>query len=255
MISKQGRSTGWVLLAALSMPVAFAANPAPPDPTQDPAIMSAGFLSSHPDMRFRMVGWDALKSGKHEDAMAFFKRAAWYSDKPSQGMVAEMLWGGQGVPQDRPAAYAWMDLAAERGYEGFLILRERYWEGLDDNERARAIEIGQEIYARYGDAAAEPRLAALLRRERKKQVGSRTGFTGSVQIIAPGPGGTTQQIDGTKFYDERYWDPVQYRAWNDSIWAKPRVGRVDVGELEIMNSRVPQTKPAIDAPEPETPPT
>src|SRR3546814_9279963 len=69
-------------------------------------------------------------------------------------MVAEMLWNGDGVERDRALAYAWMDLAAERGYAGFLGLRERYWSALDEAGRARALEAGQEVYAHYGDAAA-----------------------------------------------------------------------------------------------------
>ena len=69
------------------------------DPTIDPALMRAGFLSGHPDLRFRLLGLDEFKQGKMEDAFKFFQRAAYYADKPSQGMVAEMLWSGQGVAQ------------------------------------------------------------------------------------------------------------------------------------------------------------
>ena len=137
-------------------------------------MMSAGFLTSHPDLRLRLNGQERLKRGEPADAFLFFRRAAWYGDKPSQGMVAEMLWTGQGVERDRPQAYAWMDLAAERGYEGFVVHRERYWAALDAAERERAIEIGKEVYAKYGDAASEPRLAAVLRRERARQTGRRT---------------------------------------------------------------------------------
>lgn len=250
-----------ILTFALT-PVALAAGPsngkAPPDPTNDPVLMTAGFLSAHPDLKYRLMGLDEYKKGNLVDALQFFRRSSFYGDKPSQGMVAEMLWTGSGEAQDRPLAYAWMDLAAERGYEGFLGLRERYWAAMNEAERRRAIEVGQEVYAKYGDAAAEPRLAAVLRRERRSATGSRTGYTGALQIYVPGPGGY-QQIDGSKMYDERYWDPSQYRAWHDSIWAKPRIGRVDVGEVEQLRdaplpSRVPATVPQAGAEEPSTPP-
>src|SRR5690606_35047968 len=131
-----------------------ASKKAPPDPTADPLMIRAGFLSSHPDLRHRMRGLKEFKDGNLEDAFRFFQRAAFYADKPSQGMVAEMLWSGQGVPQDRALAYAWMDLAAERGYATFLGARERYWNALDESERERAISEGQAVYAKYGDAAA-----------------------------------------------------------------------------------------------------
>lgn len=223
-------------------------------------MLSAGFLSGHPDLRYRLLGLEEIKQGNQQDALQFFRRAAFYSDKPSQAMVAEMLWTGQGTDRDPALAYAWMDLAAERGYEGFLGLRERYWAGLDEDQRERAIQEGQSLYARYGDAAAQARLERIMRLERRRMTGSRTGFTGNLQIYVPGPAGV-ESIDATKFFDERYWDPKQYQAWHDSIWMKPRVGRVTVGEMEKVKengetpaSRVPETAPRIEAPEPSTPP-
>lgn len=222
-------------------------------------MIGAGFLSGHPDLRYRLLGLKEFKRGNHDDALRFFQRASFYADKPSQGMVAEMLWNGQGSARDPVLAYAWMDLAAERGYAGFLGLRERYWNTLDAQQRAQAIEQGQDIYARYGDAAAQPRLATVMRRERRKLTGSRTGFAGNVQIYVPGPGGF-EVVDGTKFYDDRYWDPTQYQRWQDSIWMKPRVGKVTVGEMEQVSdagstpaSRIPATAAAAHAEEPETP--
>ena len=257
----QGRAALLLLASFVCAPAALAADtPAakkpPADPTADAVMMSGGFLSAHPDLRFRLHGQEEYKRQAYGEAFRYFQRAAWYGDKPSQGMVAEMLWNAQGVAQDRALAYAWMDLAAERGYEGFTILRERYWLALDEAERQRAIEVGQDVYGKYGDAAAEPRLAAVLRRERAKQTGSRTGFTGSLKILVPGPGGD-MQIDGSKYYDDRYWEPAQYRAWQDSVWKKPRTGRVDVGEVEQVQldaeSRIPVTPPQADAQEPQTP--
>jgi hypothetical protein len=250
------------LLALLPVSAAMAADKkpaAPPDPTSDPLMITAGFLTHHPDMKYRMLGMEAYKKQKYDDAMRFFRRASFYADKPSQGMVAEMLWNGQGAPQDKVLAYAWMDLAAERGYAGFLGLRERYWSALGEAERARALEVGQEVYARFGDAAAKPRYETQLRRGRMQQTGSRTGFTGNLQIIVPGPAGE-QSIQGSKFYDARYWDAKKYWAYTDQIWAKPRIGRVSVGEVEQIeddlptpSSRVPETAPQVDAPEPDVP--
>lgn len=253
----------WLLLVLF--PVAFAIAgerpaPPPPDPTEDPLMIRAGFLGAHPDLRYRLLGLERMKRGRREEAFKFFSRAGFYADKPSQGMVAEMLWNGDGTPQDRALAYAWMDLAAERGYRGFLGLRERYWAQLTEAERARAIGEGQALYAKYGDAAAKPRIAAVLRRERRRMTGSRTGFAGNLKVLVPGPGGMMEQIDGSKFFDERYWDPDRYQAWHDAVWARPRIGKVTVGELDDASgapdarSRVPRTAPDHDAPVPEVPP-
>lgn len=256
--------TKYLGLLAL-LPIAFAGaaetrKAPPPDPTADAVMMTAGFLTWHLDLRYRLLGMEAMKKGQEADAFKFFQRAVFYADKPSQGMVAEMLWNGQGVPQDRALAYAWMDLAAERGYVGFLGLRERYWNALDAGERERALEQGREVYARYGDAAAKPRIAWKLRIGRREVTGSRTGFTSNLRIYVPGPGGYTH-IDGSKFFDSRYWDPEEYQQWHDSIWQKPRIGRVSVGDVEQVGqdvppaarSRVPETAPDPDATEPDAP--
>ncbi|WP_305804723.1 hypothetical protein [Stenotrophomonas sp. YIM B06876] len=248
-----------LLCAAMAAPPVLAAkraNTPPPDPTQDPLMITAGFLSGHPDLRFRLLALEKREAGKQEDAFKFFQRAAFYADKPSQAMVAEMLWTGLGTGQDKALAYAWMDLAAERGYEGFVQLREHYWLGLDETKRARAISLGEEIYARYGDEAAQPRIATALRRERRSVTGSRTGFVGNLRIFVPGPAGP-EEIDGSKFYDERYWDPAKYQAWHDSIWMKPRVATVKVGDVKQqvdpeMETRIPKVAPALDAQEPQT---
>jgi hypothetical protein len=234
---------------------AHAASPVPEDPTADPLMLSAGFLSGHPDLRFRLLAQEEVEDGNHADAFRFFRRAAWYGDKPSQAMIAEMLWTGRGVEADRPAAYAWMDLSAERGYVEFVRFRERYWEALDASERERAIALGEAIYAEYGDAAATPRLEQVLRQKRRRMTGSRTGFAGNLQIHVPGPGGSIS-IPAHRFFDETYWDPERYRAWQDSIWSRPRTGTVRVGEVEnarTPDSRVPATTPRVDAPEPDVP--
>jgi len=214
----------------------------PPDPLDDPVLVAAGFLDSHPDLRYRILAMDAYGEGRYEDAMRYFRRASFYADKPSQAMVGEMLWRGEGADRDPAMAYAWMDLAAERGYLIFLQTREQYWHALDEQQRAAAIERGQEVYARYGDTVAEPRIAAILRRARTRITGSRTGSPGNLQIIVPGPGGTDRTISAHQFYRPEYWDPGKYREWHDDLWQNARIGRVTVHDMEQVSreSRVPE---------------
>lgn len=197
-------------------------------------LNSEAFLSSHPDLNNRNRGMSAYEQERYSEALTWFRRAARYADKPSQAMVGEMLWEGQGVAQDRPLAYAWMDLAAERGYPGFTVLRERYWARLDEAQREAAVARGEQVYAEYGDAAARPRIDAVLRRERRSTTGSRTGFVGALQVYIAGPGGQMMSIDGSRFYDRKFWDPDLYQAWHDAVWMQPREGKVDIGEIEPM---------------------
>ncbi|WP_407353215.1 hypothetical protein [Luteimonas sp. R10] len=196
---------------------------------------SEAFLTAHPDLNNRRRGWETYEAGRHEEALTYFRRAARYADKPSQAMVAEMLWKGEGGPRDPALAYAWMDLAAERGYPGFTFIRERYWAQLDRAQRQDAMVRGEEVYAEYGDSAARPRIDAVLRRERWRTSGSRAGFVGALQVQIPGPGEQMQSIDGSRFYDPKFWDPDEYQAWHDAIWMAPREGRVDVRDVQPLN--------------------
>ena len=244
-------------LHAAALTTSAAERVVPPDPVDHPLLITAGFLEHHLDLKYRLLGLEAYNQKRYGTALQYFRRAGFFADKPSQGMVAEMYWKGEGTPRDPVQAYVWMDLAAERGYQGFVGLRETYWKGLTDAERARAVEAGQAVYARFGDAAAKPRYEHQLRIGKSQMTGSRTGFNNGVQIEIPGPSGS-QAIDGSKFYDERYWNAKKYWAWQDNLWAKPRIGKVSVGEIENVQpvdqgSRVPATRPETNASAPEAP--
>lgn len=224
----------------LALAIVFAApQPAQAEP-RSPAspsveaivVGSDSFLAAHPDIRYRLLGLKAYEAGRFAKALEHFKRAARYADKPSQGMVAELLWSGQGTAQDRPLAHAWMELAAERGFKVMLAQRDRYWAALSEPERARARRLHADVRADYADAVAQPRLERVLRRARAATTGSRTGATGSVQIILPGPGGDVR-LDGSQFYQDKFWEPAKYWAWQAQEWKDPPKGRVEVGPLQV----------------------
>lgn len=209
------------LLACLFAGPVHAAGQAPLDPLQDPLILRGEFLRAHPDLNYRMLGMEALARGRHGEALRLFQRAARHADKPSQAMVAEMLWHGQGAAADRAQAYVWMDLAAERGYPAFIAKREQYWRDLDAAQREAAVEGGRAVYAEYGDKVARPRMAAALRRARLATTGSRTGQqVGNLEISVAGPGLAPTVIEGARFYDPTFWDPDLYQAWHDATWGR-----------------------------------
>lgn len=199
----------------------------------DKAILSSeSFINAHPDLMHRTRGLAAYKKNLFIEAFTHFKRGAKFSDKPSQGMVAEMLWSGQGVEVNRPLAYAWMDLAAERYYPTMLAHREKYWSMLTESERAQAISLGQELYANYGDDVAKKRLATALRRAKNNTTGSRTGMVGSLSITIQTSSGP-QTIDGSQYYQDKFWKPELYAKWQDEAWKNPPTGKVDIGPLEV----------------------
>ena len=199
-------------------------------PHERSILASHTYLAAHPDLRWRRRGLEELRKGNPEEAFTYFRRAARYADKPSQAMVAEMLWTGWGVEADRSLAYAWMDLAAERAWLPFVAKREEYWNALDAAGRERALAAGPDIYLQYGDFAAKPRLEFKLRFGKPRRGGLRSAW----EIHIPGVAGSATRVDGRHFWDDRYWEPDAYWQWQDDIWRAPRKGQVDVNALEVV---------------------
>ncbi len=199
----------------------------------DKTIMSSeSFIDAHPDLMHRNRGLLAYQKGRYAEALIHFKRGAKFSDKPSQGMVAEMLWKGEGVEVNRPLAYAWMDLAAERHYRTMLLRRENYWNALTADERVQAVELGKPLYETYGDDVAKKRLAIALRRAKNSVTGSRTGMVGNLTITIFTPTGS-ETIDGSQYYQDKFWEPELYFKWQDQTWKNPPTGNVSIGPLEV----------------------
>ena len=221
-------------MLAMAAPDAAAQLPASEREHDVAAILdSATFLAAHPDMRWRKLGIEARKSGRAEQARDYFRRAASYADKISQAAYAEMLWKGEGGAADRPLAYAWMDLAAQRGTPVLLVVRERYWTQLSESERERARIVGQAVYAEYGDKVAKPRQEREMRAGLRQMTGSRTGAGGTTRIctgvdrgaFSSGGsdrgqllgGGCGAPVSGEVFYADRYWQPAAYWAWQNQV--------------------------------------
>lgn len=204
-------------------------------------VMTEAFLAAHPDLRWRREGLHHYTHGRYAEAIAQFQRAAHFADKPAQAMVAEMHWEGRGVPVDRPLAYAWMDIAAERMYANFLILREKYWSQLTPAEQVESLQRGKALLAEFGDAVAKPRLEKVLKREGRHATGSRVGFVGALRIIPnTGPmAGMGLTLDGTEYYAKQYWQPDRYWELQDRVWKAPSTGRVDVGDVEVVRDPAP----------------
>lgn len=240
----------------------------PLHPLDKEVVQTPTFLRHHPDVRWRLDGLSELERGNVRLAMAYFRRAARFGDKVSQGLIAEAYWLGRGTSKDRALGYAWMDLAAERGYTLLLGKREHYWSALSQTERARAIEVGLGIYAEYGDEAAIPRLQSKMAMGRRLMTGSRAGGGAGVRAIYPqGPsdsvqisapvfqfvetsgrfgGGATTKIgtmrvsasggrEVSRMWSDQFWDTEQYLSWK----ARNMDGELDIsGSVEVLPLRV-----------------
>lgn len=219
-----------------------------------PLASADQFDTYHPDQYYRRTAMQHWENGEPEAAHRDFLSAAKYADKTSQLSLALQYWTGSGVAADRPTAYAWADLAAERGYPDFLSVRERMWAELTPEEQARAVEIGTRLYAQYGDDVAKKRLERLLRKGLGKKTGTRTASNVSEVGVIHVDGGAraalqagfnagnlSSFVKGAKaaaatrldlpYWDERNWKPQEYWATQDALWKPDPRGTVTVGPL------------------------
>ncbi len=206
----------------------------------------------HPDVYYRNLGIEAYQDGDKQRALQMLLKSSSYADKLSQAMVAMMYWNGEGTPVDRPRAYAWMDLAADRGYHDLLVQRERYWSQLSEAERKQALDVGRGVYDEYGDKRSLDRLQQKLSAVAARVTGSHAGFQGdgntlfesginngrrmdpnrSFQSIMEGSSGTV--VDNSQRYASQVWDAKQYARLKDIEWTLA-TGHVEVGDLQVVH--------------------
>ncbi|MDN5780603.1 MAG: hypothetical protein L0H23_01045 [Luteimonas sp.] len=229
------------------------------EPGIAPEMMTAGFLAGHPDVRWRREGLHSYSRKEYDIALDQFLRAARYGDKPAQAMLAEMYWKGIGVAQDKPRGYAWMDLAAERRFPNFVILRERYWGQLGAAARKQAIRVGRPLMDEYGDDSARLRLAKVLRRNQHVATSSRLGFVGNNISgskpglfarglgIAPSTGplaGSGIYLSADDYYASDNWQVDQYWRRQAAAWgAPPATGTVHVGDVMPLDAATGNPEP------------
>lgn len=239
-----------------------AATPPGSDPAQDPLMVEAGYLQLHPDLEYRQLGIQSYKRGQLTLALDRFRRAAYYGDKPSQALAAEMYWKGEGAPADRATAYIWMDLAAERGYPDLVGLRERYWAAMTADERKLALERGPAMYKTYGDPTVKPRYERELRRQRNHITGSHLGMDVGLGGGRADQSEFREQIAVSGFYADANWNAQRYWANQDRFWRQRFGGKVNVGDLERLTGEQMEAEreaPARDSaekrpsPEPKDP--
>lgn len=246
------------LLAALTFSVMFAMAPTPAVAQQtDEGLLvtllnNRQIIAAHPDLFYRDLGIRAYSANDKHAAVGLLLKAAGYADKPAQAILAAMYWNGDGIAKDHPRGYAWMDLAADRGYKDLLIQREQYWAQLSAPERELAVSEGRQIYAKYNDKEGLNKLDQALKHAANQATGSRTGFGGSNLTVrmrggAAGPGltpkgdtGPTElggsPVRGTDYYSPELWSAAPYAKLKDRVWeyARHETGKVEVGPLQSL---------------------
>ena len=186
------------------------------------------FVDAHSDLRYRNKGMEAYREGHRRDAFHYFRLASRYADKTSQALVGVMYWTGDGVAKDRALGYAWMDLAASRGYPELQRQRQLYMDQLSDAERAKAAELRPTLDADYGDVAGAKRLTLEIGASRAQVTGSHVGWLGSGFVAY----GDNAVEDFSKFDKALHMNTAEYLQVKDVQWQLQMNSRVTVGDPE-----------------------
>ena len=226
----------------LSSALAQASVPAVRHPSRAPEVqrilraMGNSSTDGHPDLFGRFTGMRCFADHDYTCALKYFKFGAYYADKFSQMAIGLMYVNGNGVARNPVTAWAWLALAASRGYPGFVATRERIGRQLAPAQRAQAQAQLARLDKTYGDKVAEPRMLADMRLALMNMTGSHTGYDAGV-ITIPGPGYTegaptlTPLGFGNPLRDKWYWTPSrEYFAQRDAQWGG--TGTVTVGPLQ-----------------------
>ena len=205
----------------------------------------------HPDLFGMTVGMRRYAHHQYRDALHYFEIGALYADKLSQLSIGLMHLNGEGTPKNALLAYAWFDLAAERGYPSFVATRDELKAQLGPAQLTEAMTLRAALALRYADAAAKPRMALELRLGQMQFTGSRTGFDSGVTQIGSARCGPALIIGGravpqigcgafNPFLQKDNWEPNLYFAARDREW----MPNVKVGAPE---ARTGDGDPAVDS--------
>jgi len=192
----------------------------------------------HDDLFGEFSGFRFYARHRYADALHYFKIGAYYADKPSQISIGLMYLNGEGVHSDPVMAFAWIDLAAERGYPAYVATRERVRATLSQDQLAQAQDARRTLATKYGDDVAKPRIANELRSGIRQMTGSRAGFDNGVRFLpldevfhsgAGSPGMMdARTICEQGFWAKACWQPELYFAMRDrQLNATVTVGAVE----------------------------
>jgi hypothetical protein len=234
--------------AALAVLILAGVVHAESDPLDDPNVqktlraMANASTWYHPDLFGMTVGMRRYAHHQYADALKYFEIGAFYADKLSQLSIGLMHMNGEGTQKDPITAYAWLDLAAERGYPDFVATRDHLKPTLTPEQLAQAMELRKTLGARYGDAVAKWRMTVQLRQGQMQLTGSRTGFDFGVSQVGTAPCGPALMIGGREvaqigcsgpsFMAKDNWRPELYFAARDREWKST----VTVGALEPQSA-------------------
>ena len=112
-----------------------------------------GILFSLPGFVLCMLAYGEVDVAAENEELEGLRRLAEQDDAEGQFNLGVMYARGRGVPEDYVRAYAWCNLAAEKGYERAAKARDSLRERMTAKQIARAQEFSNAFFHGVGDEA------------------------------------------------------------------------------------------------------
>jgi len=189
------------------------------------------YMINHPSFPHMIEGLRSYRNGEFKRAFGRFRLASNWANKHAQAWIGWMYTLGQGVEKDVPRAYAWLKLAAERGYPTFVEDVQALSEAMTDQEIAHGeLILRQELMPKLGDEARVRRTSMEMWREKMKVSGSRVGYTGNLQVVDHSDIGT---FYGGAFYAEDRWNLKRVIQFENRLHFAMSRGTVKLHDLYL----------------------
>lgn len=236
-----------LVCAGLVMPAAAQ------DPPQRESGLGVGYGEHVPSAWEMRQGRQKYQSGNFTAAFWHYTNAAVWADKFAQYNIGVMYLRGEGVEFDAVRGWAWLELAAERGYPDMVRAADDLYELLDEEQRAAGERIlREELLPDYGDATRVPATARRMERERRKATGSRTGSEAMLSFLRVYDGSGISRR-GDEYYAAAKWDFERIVRFETQLMKDLANAGATLGEFRIIEDELDdeQTPPQEPQREPE----
>ncbi|MCA1778853.1 MAG: hypothetical protein LC637_05595 [Xanthomonadaceae bacterium] len=206
------------------------------------------YADNAPGTQFLERGVRFYQQGDYKAAHGNFLLASRWADKMAQFNLGMMYVNGQHFERDPLRGWAWIKLAAERGYPQYVEVAEDIWRRFSDEHREVARRIlEQELKPEFGDEVTIDRTAMRMRRDRARVGGggSRVGVNRALYVTDRGG----NLFSGTEFYDPDRWDFRKIVQFETRLQKAIGAGNVTLRNFNTLEDEDGQSRSSPDAEE------
>ncbi len=163
------------------------------------------YADNAPGTEFLERGNRFYRQGDYDAAVGNFQLASHWGDKMGQFNLGLLYVNGQGVERNPLRGWAWIELAAERGYPHYRQVADGIWGQFEPKHRKIARRILEdELRPEYGDEVAIERTSREMKRRLRKNTsgGSRVGANRVVYVEDR----AGNLISGHQYFHPDRWD-------------------------------------------------